>query len=463
MKNSSIILAPNPILKQKARKVTDFGSNLRALSEAMVKIMREYNGMGLAAPQINQSVRLIVIEYEPNKKGEYSERSESAIPLTILVNPSVTDSSRQTDWMDEGCLSIPGVEVPVQRPKEVNVLAQDTAGNRVKIRAKGLYARILQHEIDHLDGILMTQKAYPNLEEINDKRILFFGTPDHAIPYLSALASTNAQIVGVVTETDKPAGRHKRLTAPPIKIFAKMLGLPVYQFESLKNNLAREKISQLRPDVAIVVAYGKIIPTSILKIAPRGFLNIHYSLLPALRGPSPYQTAILQGLAETGVTIFKLDKGLDTGPIIAKKRVKISGEETSKSLLEKLILKSVPLLLDILPSYLTGKRIPKKQPGFGSSQTSLIKKKDGLIDWSLSVEDILRRIRAFLPWPTSYAKLNDERLIVHEAHLEHGLLALDVVQPSGKAVMSFADFARGKRQNWLTFLAETDKVKITKK
>jgi methionyl-tRNA formyltransferase len=453
MNSTPLTLVPAPILKQKAKKVTDFGPTLRELADTMVETMRESRGMGLAAPQVGEPVRLIVLEYEPDERGE------ARIPLTILVNPTITDSGRQTDWMDEGCLSIPGVELPVQRPTQVNVLAEDLDGNRVKIRAKDLHARILQHEIDHINGVLMTDRAFPNLKELAGLRVVFMGTPEHAVPYLTALASTDMNIVGVVTETDKPAGRKQTLTAPPVKQQAELLKLPVYQPETLKGKAGQKLFAKLKPDLVIVVAYGKIIPADILTTVKHGFLNVHYSLLPEFRGATPHQSAILTGKYETGFSIFQLDAGMDTGPIVVQKKVRIEPQDTSHTLISKMVPLSISALLDVLPNYISGKRKAVPQNHDRATATQLFTKEDGRIDWQQPVEAIDRQIRAMQPWPAAYCEVANERVIIHAAHLDHGKLVLDIVQPAGRKPMHFRDYLRGN-QNRLTFFSETGKVKL---
>lgn len=453
MSKSDIILVPDLALRAKAKKVTIFNPALRTLANNMLKAMRANRGMGLAAPQVGQPQRLIVLEYEPEDKAD------AAIPLTILVNPTVTDASRETDWLDEGCLSIPGLELPVERPIQINALAQNLDGKRVKIRAKGLMARIIQHEIDHLDGILVPDRAAPASTRLTDLRVVFMGTPAFAVPYLSALASSRARIVGVITGTDKPTGRDQKTTQPPVKKIAELLNLPVWQFESLKDPLALEQFKALRPDVVIVVAYGKIIPSNWLAIPRLGFLNVHYSLLPALRGPSPHQNAILAGLKQTGFTIFQLDKGIDTGPILVQKRLTIKPTDTSESLLAAMIQPSIIALLAALPDFAAGLSQPRPQSG-NSSQTRLLTKADGEIDWQKPVESIERQIRAMQPWPGCYTQVGDERLLVHSAHLEADKLVIDTVQPAGRPPMAFGDYLRSNQANRLTFFQRVGKVKL---
>lgn len=454
MKHSSLILVPNLILKQRSQKVADFGPGLQELAQTMTATMRENNGMGLAAPQVGQPIRLIVAEYIPAE----DQPSERPIPLTVLVNPTITETNKQTDTMGEGCLSIPGLEIPVERPTAINVLAQDLEGKRVKIRAKDLLARILQHEIDHINGTLIVKRAYPKLGDLAGLRVLFLGTPSHAIPYLSALAATDATVVGVVTETDKPAGRGQKMTTPPVKQLARQLGLPVFQFDSLKNEKAQQTIAELKPDLAIVVAYGQLIPKPILELVPYGFLNIHFSLLPKYRGPSPHQSAILAGEKETGVTIFRLDEGLDTGPIVGQKKLPIEPSDTASSLVNKLVRLSVELLLQKLPGYLKNQSL-RPQDESQATYTKLLTKEDGRIDWQKPVELIDRQIRALQPWPIAFTEINSKRLLIHRARRDGDWLVLDVVQVEGKKPTSFLDYLR-QEQTALTFWRETGKVKL---
>lgn len=453
--DDKLALVPNPILFQKTKKVTEFGPALDATIQTMVDTMRAHDGIGLAAPQIGSDQRIIVVEYKPD------ERSDKPIPLTVLINPTITDSSSTTDWMNEGCLSIPGVEVPVKRPTQVSVLAQDQTGKRIKIRAKDLYARILQHEIDHTNGILISQRAYPELTKLAGLKILFMGTPSHVLPYITALAATPAQLLGVITETDKPAGRNQQLMAPPVKIFAQKLNLPVWQFADLKGKAARALFDELKPDLVIVAAYGQIIPKSLLPIPKHGFLNVHYSLLPALRGPSPHQTAIQQGLRKTGATIFQLDATMDTGPILMQKSLDIDPQETSLSLIERLVPLSIEALFETLPDYIAGKRQLKPQNHHQATYTQLLTKEDGRIDWDRPIEEIDRQIRTCQPWPLAFTEVDNQRLIIHAAHIEKDQLVIDIVQPAGKQAMAFKDYLRSNQQNRLTFFQKVGKVRLT--
>jgi methionyl-tRNA formyltransferase len=454
MKKLPVTLVPNPVLRNKAKKVTTFGPELYNLAQEMIVTMRNHRGMGLAAPQVSQDLRLIVAEYVPEEKGE------TPIPLTILVNPTITESGKATDVMEEGCLSIPGVDLPIRRSTQVNVLAQDLQGNKIKIRAKDLFARVLQHEIDHTNGILIPERAYPDLKQLAGLRVVFMGSPLHATPYLTALAATEMNVVGVITETDKPFGRQQTITPTPVKQHAQALDIPVYTFEKIGSRSAIKTLKQLEPDLVIVVAYGQLLPKKVRDIAKYGFLNIHYSVLPKFRGATPHQTALLEGETKTGYTIFKIGKGLDSGPILVQKEIPIEAGETSLDLIIKMITPSINSLFDVLPGYIAGKRNLRKQKKHDATYTKPFKKEDGRIDWSNSVDTIDRQIRALSPWPAAFTEIDGQRLIIHEAVLEENKLRPTIVQPAGKQAMEFGAFLRGAPEKTLTFLMETGKIKL---
>lgn len=291
----------------------------------------------------------------------------------------------------------------------------------------------------------------------NAKKIIFFGAPEFAVPALQALAREGYNIVLVVTQPIKPAGRNKVLTPTPVKVEALKLNLPV------KENLS--DIKNLNADLGIVVAYGKIIPQAILDLLPAGCLNIHPSLLPKYRGPSPIQTAILNGDAETGVSIIKLDDQMDHGPIISKKQIPISNDDNYQTLAEKLSKSGADLLIKILPDYLAGKIKPEPQDDAQASYCRLIEKKDGQLDWSKSADDLANQIRAFQPWPGSFADFNGKKVEIIQAEVvteESGeigirqnkngqllvrcgknLLKINKLQPEGKKEMTAKEFING--------------------
>ena len=448
-----IYTIPNPILRQRAKKVARFDDDLKKITQAMTDTMRHYFGVGLAAPQLGLSWRIIAVEYHPTPDMKKLYLGEKPFDLKILINPQITKFSKEQVDMDEGCLSLPNLELPVRRPKEINVLAQDINGQKIKIRAKGLLSRVIQHESDHLDGILFTDRAKGrnNLKSYRSLRVVFMGTPAFALPTLEALKTHEMPVVGVITEPDKPVGREKIITPTAVKILAGEYGLPIYQPE---NNEDLVKIlKEISPDYLVVAAYGRILPVDVLKIPPYGGLNIHPSLLPKYRGASPIQAAILAGDKETGVTIMRMDEKMDHGPIVAQTTMEIKDDDTAESLKERLAIEGANLLIKALPGYLGNQKQPQEQDHQKATYIKMIKKEDGLIDWRKPAEMIERQIRAYYPWPKAYTmikqrekrkeKKEGQRLIIHKAHLENSKLVPDLVQLEGKKAVSWADFKRG--------------------
>ncbi len=243
----------------------------------------------------------------------------------------------------------------------------------------------------------------PKVEK-KEIRVIFMGTPSFSIPFLGGLISNGYNIVGVVTEPDKIQGRRGGVVFSPLKQSAIDKGLDIFQPDSDKE--LYEVCSKLKPDIIIVAAYGRIIKKKVLELPKHGCVNIHPSLLPALRGPSPVQTAILQGLKKTGVTIMKMDEGMDTGPIISCEELNIEKDETSSSLFEKTRNLGSALLVRVLPPYINGDLKAIEQGKKGVSYTKIIKKEDGKINFKKSAKEEERKIRAYDIWPGVYAFLD---------------------------------------------------------
>ncbi len=237
-----------------------------------------------------------------------------------------------------------------------------------------------------------------------DIKIIFWGTPEFSIPSLEALIKADYNVVAVVTNPDELVGRKQILTPPPVKVLAEKYKIPVYQPEVLKNNeIFLKEFREIAPNLCIVAAYGKIIPKEILDIPSLGFLNIHPSLLPRWRGPSPIQYTILNGDTETGVTIIKMDERMDRGPIIAKSKIQISKSKiTYRELHNQLAKLGAELLIKTLPQYLGGAITSVSQDDSKATYSKILKKDDGRIDWEKTAEEIERMIRAFTPWPGAW-------------------------------------------------------------
>ncbi len=233
-------------------------------------------------------------------------------------------------------------------------------------------------------------------------RILFLGSPSFAVYPLQALVNAGHEIVGVVTQPDRPAGRERRLTPPPVKEAALSYGLPVLQPATLRDPTVIAQLTALQPDVGVVAAYGEILRRAVLAIPPLGYLNIHPSLLPLYRGPSPVTGAILAGETVTGVTIMVLDAGMDSGPILAQAVVDLPPTARAGPLTDELFRLGADLLVQILPRYARGEIEPRPQDHSQATVTKMLTKADGRIDWTLPAIVIERMTRAYDPWPGAY-------------------------------------------------------------
>jgi len=237
-------------------------------------------------------------------------------------------------------------------------------------------------------------------------RIIFLGTAELSCASLQALAGdAKFQIAAVVTQPDRPKGRELKPQPSPVKSLALRLGLPVLQPERARDEKFIAELRALRPDLIIVVAYGQILPLAILNLPRHGCLNVHTSLLPKYRGAAPIQWAIANGDTETGVTIMKLDAGLDTGPVVSQRRTAIQPEDDSAVLHDRLAQLGAELLVQTIPDYVAGKIQPRPQPAAGASHAAKIKKEDGRIDWNQPARTIWNRLRAFTPWPGAFTSL----------------------------------------------------------
>ena len=242
-------------------------------------------------------------------------------------------------------------------------------------------------------------------------RVLYMGTAELACPPLVALhASPVADVVGVVTQPDRPGGRKLKSRPSFVKQCALDLGLPVIQPQTLRTPEAIEQLAAFEPDLFVVTAFGQILPQSALDLPQYGALNVHVSLLPRHRGAAPIQWAILEGDAETGVTIMRMDAGLDTGDIISTVKTEITEGDTAQTLHDRLAQMGAVLLTESLPGYLDGTRKPVLQDDTRSTYARKILKQDGQIDWTESAETIFRKLRALTPWPGIFTYLPTDKL-----------------------------------------------------
>ncbi len=301
-------------------------------------------------------------------------------------------------------------------------------------------------------------------------KILFMGTPDFALASLKELCESGENVVGVVTQPDKPKGRGYTLTPPPVKVYAQEKGLPVYQPATLRGDEFASLLSEIDPEMIVVAAYGKILPENVINYPKFGCINVHGSLLPKYRGAAPMQRAIIDGESETGITIMYMDVGLDTGDMLKKRAVKIEQDDNFEDIHDKLADCGAKLLLEVIDEIAQGKNSREKQDDSLATYAKKIEKSDCLIDFSKSAQEVHNLIRGLSPIPLSFTHTPDGKLLkVVKSRLVsadgrqgeagqvvsldgdivvacgEGSVALCAVLPEGKGRMAAADFIRGRK------------------
>ncbi len=249
------------------------------------------------------------------------------------------------------------------------------------------------------------------------------GTPEFAVPALYGLIATQ-EVVGVVTQPDRPAGRGRQLTPPPVKVVAREAGIPVYQPKSLRNEEAAGLLWEWAPELIVVAAFGQILRPHVLDLPDHGCLNVHASLLPRWRGAAPIQQAILAGDSQSGVSLMRMDEGLDTGPVYVRRAIPIGPQDTAADLHDRLAELGANLLAEKLDDIVVGRLPAEPQDDSLATYARLIKKEDGAIDWRRPAVEIDRQIRAMTPWPGAYSRWQGKRLkILEAAPADDGALA----------------------------------------
>lgn len=300
-------------------------------------------------------------------------------------------------------------------------------------------------------------------------RIVFMGTPDFAVPSLEALLKSEHQVVGVVTQPDRPKGRGQEVVFSPVKAVCQREGIPVLQPLKMKDPTFLDALRQWMPDVIAVTAYGRILPPAILTLPPRGCINVHGSLLPKYRGAGPIQWAVIRGEQQTGITTMFMAEGMDTGDMLLQETVEIRADDTAGTLAPRLAEVGGRLLVETLRRLEAGTLTPQPQDDAQATMAPLLKKEDGVVDWTLPAAEIANRVRGLSPWPGAYTYVNGERWVLWhvavgeevsgaapgtvtkvskdrvEVATGEGTIQLIDIQPSNSRRMTMAQYLAGHR------------------
>jgi len=300
-------------------------------------------------------------------------------------------------------------------------------------------------------------------------RVVFFGTPQFAVPTLQALVASRHQVSGVVTQPDRPRGRGQKVTDSPVKAVARTFEVPVFQPDRLRESDVAARIADWQPDLGVVAAYGKLIPETLLAVPRLGMINVHASLLPKYRGAAPVHRAIINGEQETGVTIMRVVKQLDAGGMFAKVTRQLGPDETSDVVERDLANLGAHLLVTVVDQIAAGTAQEEPQDEARATYAHRLTKEEGLIDWTQGALDVHNRVRGLYPWPHAYTFLDGARLIVLKTHVQDAVtdlapgtivavsrealevatgrqqrLAIEQVQPEGKRPMAMRDYLAGR-------------------
>lgn len=423
MKESKIENKDAPVLRKIAKEVSPKEIGLKKTRDILERMKKalysEEDGVAIAAPQIGESLRIFMVRgdvliFAKGKKPSPKEKVEDL----IFVNPEIVKISKKKNKVEEGCLSIRWLYGKVLRSEKITIGAYNEKGVWIERGASGLLAQIFQHEIDHLDGILFTDKAegLRDLPPAKELKFVYFGSSEFSKHVLKELEEMGYS--------------------------------PALNISSSKEPLPIEKLKKLGASVFVVASFGKILPKEILDMPKFGVLNVHPSLLPKLRGASPIQGTILEG-AEAGITIIKMDERVDHGPILAQSKVEIEPWPDHYAVVEEGLGRAGGHILGlILPKWLSGEIEPRIQDDDKATFTKLIKKEDGLIDLSIGAEENLRKVLAYSVWPGTYMMYKNKfgkeiRVIVKDAKIENGKFVPTKVVPAGKREMGWQEFLRG--------------------
>ena len=441
------------ILRKKVRPVRNVNRGVRELVKRMWATMYAARGAGLAAPQVGVDQRVLV--------------ADSGERFCALVNPEIVTSSGDAALDVEGCLSIPGLTGEVERALKISVRALGVDGREVWLDAEGYFARILQHEIDHLNGILFTDRARRIMRASPESKLttVFLGSSEFGVTVLDALLEGGITPKLVLSRPDRPAGRGLHARPTPVKTAAEEAGIEVWTPDRARGRSVVDRLTALEPDVLITAAYGQIVGSDVLALPRLAAINVHPSALPLYRGPDPIRRALWDGQTETAVTIQYMVDEVDAGDILAQEIVPIPPDDDAGALEARLAEVGGRLLRDVLRQLATDKAAPRAQPHALATYAAKIAPAEELADFSLPAEVLARRVRALAPRPglrtSSGLKLLAAGVLDGETGVPGtildvrgedvlvaagtGALLVHEVQPAGGRRMSAGAWARGRR------------------
>ena len=418
----------DPVWKQKFKNVARVDSEVKKIVEDMRDALTFTGGVGLAAPQVGAPFRIFIANY-----GKLNE---------VFINPRILNHSKESSEGEEGCLSVPGFRGLLHRPNEAVIDYLDLKGRKKRAKLTGFFARIIQHEYDHLNSTFYVDKI-KNKEKVihfSPIKLVFFGTPEFGAIVLKSIIGQAVvgeyEVLLVITQPKSASGKGNKIKLSPVQSLAQGFSIHTIQPPKLSDKSVLQVLKKLKPDCFVVASYGQILPKSILDLPKYGSLNIHASLLPKYRGASPIQSALLNNDSQTGVTIMLMNEKMDEGDILAKVKVNIGKDEAADELSVKLAKIGAELLHQVLHLWVNKRIKPHKQLKSKATYTQRLTRDSGYIDWKKPPKNLENMIRAFHPWPGVWTNYNGKIL---------KFLPENKVQLEGKQPVKISDFKQGHK------------------
>lgn len=431
-----IITVPNEILRTKCRSVDlkNEKNDAKNIVKDLILAMRKYDGIGLSAPQIGKQLRIITVEYQPEEIDE----EDLPFPLHVMINPVIKKESKETSIYTEGCLSLPNLEVEISRPASITVYYQDIEGKNISLTADGLLARAIQHEVDHLNGIIFTDYINPkdinlNFEALSKLKYGFISSSDIAVPLLEKLADSAMRPDIIITETAKPCGRGLKIRSNPIAIAGNKLNIPVIETDNKEKTT--EILKKFKLDSCLIFAFGQILPQEAIDDVKYGIYNVHPSLLPKLRGATPIQTALLHGETKTGITLMQISSKIDEGNIVNQTVLNIDKNDHCRELWQKVAHKTAEFIPNTYAKSLTGQSESLPQAG-EVTYTEKFDFNELAIKPNFNPEKIYRLVKACNCGKRPFIIVNNTRIILDHVDYDGEHLILKKIQVEGKKIAS---------------------------